>query len=284
MIFAPVKAKQLRKALFLVAAASALSFLSPCAIADVIRLNNGSLIEGQIIRDDDTAIVIISRGSPQFYPVDDVSAVVYSEIRVDPSSKRARSTALSPGGALMDSSIVAKIRERLLTYHGFVTRIGTVVEYLRWGDFQRAGVATQRAAKWVLPVQRGVFSPISALADVLILLGLRATTLWLALAFIREGRAFTRIGEFLVPAYGLLMTLMLYVTVTPSLPIQLALFPLALFGLGWLFAWMFSLTRGRALLAFSITLALNAGIEALLVSSQWLSVGFQNPLLQVAQR
>jgi len=163
-------------------------------------------------------------------------------------------------------------------------RIGTVAEYLRWGDTAHAGVAAQRAARWILPFHHGQVSPFSTLADILILLGLRAPLLWLALSFVREGRAFTRIAEFLIPAYGLLMLIMTYITITPWLSVQLVLFPLAIWGVAWLFIWMFVLTRGRALLAFSIALAMNVVIEYFLIQSQWLSVGLQNSLLQLAQR
>lgn len=274
-----------RKARWIFALALAAFLYSPSVYADVIRLNSGSVIDGQIIRDDDTAIVIVVNGSPQFYPADDVSAIIYSHIRIDPrSAKRSRFGVEASRQALLDTSVIAKIRERMLTYHGFVMRLGTVAEYLRWGDTARAGVAAQRAARWILPFHHGGFSPFSALADVLVLLGLRAPVLWLALAFVRESRAITRIAEFLVPAYGLLMLLMVYITITPWLAIQLALFPLAVCGVGSLFIWMFALTRGRALLAFSIAVAMNVLVEYLLVQSHWLSAGLQNPLLQIAQR
>ena len=275
----------LRRVCWVFALAIAGFLYIPNLYADVIRLNNGSLIDGQIIHDDDTAVVVLVKGVPQFYPADDVSAIVYSQIRVDPrSSRRSQFGVKATRQALLDTSVVAKIRERMLTYHGFFMRIGTVAEYLRWGDTVRAGVAAQRAARWILPFHHGQVSPFSALADILILLGLRAPLLWLALSFVREPRAFTRIGEFLVPAYGLLMLIMTYITVTPWLSVQLVLLPLAICAAAWLFIWMFVLTRGRALLAFSIAVAMNVVIEYFLVQSQWLSVGLQNSLLQLAQR
>lgn len=275
----------LRRIRWVFALAAAAFLYMPSLYADVIRLNNGSLIDGQIIRDDDTAVVVVVKGVPQFYPADDISAIIYSRIRVD--SRASKSSQFGVGAArqaLLDASVVTKIRERMLIYHGFVMRIGTIAEYLRWGDTAHAGVAAQRAARWVLPVHHRQVSPFSALADILILLGLRAPLLWLALSFVREPRAFTRIAEFLVPAYGLLMVMMTYITLTPWLAVQLMLFPLAVFGVAWLFVWMFVLTRGRALIAFSMALAMNVAIEYFLVQSQWLSAGFQNSMLQLAQR
>src|SRR3989338_356892 len=176
--------------------------------ADVIRLSNGSLIEGQIIRDDDTAVVILVRGRPEFYAADDVSAIIYSQLRVAPKGRGASAKGLGVSNPLADISLVAKIRGRLLTYHGFMTRMGIVSEHLRWHEFRRAGVAAQKAAQWILPLDRGQFSPSSALADLMILLGLRAPTLWLALLLFDERRAFTRIVEFLVAGYGPLVLLL----------------------------------------------------------------------------
>lgn len=246
------------------------------ARADVIRLSNGNTLEGQIIRDDDTAIVMLVNGQPQFFASTDVTAVIYSRLRI--ASKGGGSAedsrALTPT-ALRDTSLVAKLRERLLTYHGFMVRVGTVGEYLRWGQFRRAGVAAQRAAQWVLPFHRGEFNPFSALADVLILLGLRTPTLWLALLLVGEQRAFTRIMEFFVPSYGLLMLLMAYVTVTNVLWFQIALFPLAVLGVILLFTWMFALAPGRAVLGYALAVALNVGLEALLVYQGWLSTAAQ---------
>lgn len=251
------------------------------AQADVIRLNDGTVIDGQVIRDDDTAVIIVVKGQPQFYPAVDVSAILYNKPFIDVLPRQGRSSATQ---ALTDQSIVDKIRERLLTFHGFVLRTASAAEYLRWSQIKRAGRAFQRAAQWILPTHRGYFSPFSALADLLILLGLRAPTLWLALAFIRERRQFLRITEFFVPSYGLLMLLMLYVSLADAVWIQVVLFPLAIFAIALLFMWMFVLTPGRTLLAFMIAVAMNAGLEALLVRSNWLSAGLTSAFLQLAQR
>ena len=257
-----------------------LAIAVPAAIAqaDVIRLSNGNLIEGQILRDDDTAVVMLVNGAPQFFPADDVTAIIYSQLRIAPKSSKGSRVAPGLIGApqlLMDTSLVQKIRERMLTYHGFMMRIGVVAEHLRWQEWSRAGVAAQRAAQWVLPFHKRVFSPFSALADLLILLGLRAPTLWLTLLLVREPRGFIRIAEFFVLSYGLLMLLMTYVTVTGVLWFQLALFPLAVLAVAWLFMWMFVLTPGRAMLAYFLAIAMNVALEALLVYQGWLSAAGQ---------
>lgn len=168
-------------------------------------------------------------------------------------------------------TLVAKIQERLLVYHGFMQRIGQVVALLQSDREPAAYQHAQRAALWLLPLHRGQFSPYSTLADLIILLGLRAPALWLALRIVRDPRSWTRIVEYLVTAYALAMLLLSVVLTAPTLQIQLVSLTALLLGAGLLLSWVLALGPRRTILVFLIALALNVAVEFLLVNTGYLS-------------
>lgn len=168
-------------------------------------------------------------------------------------------------------TLVAKIQERLLVYHGFMQRIGQVVALLQSGRDQAAYQQTQRAALWLLPLHRGQFSPYSTLADFIILLGLRAPALWLALRIVRDPRSWTRLVEYLVTAYAFAMLMLAVILTAPTLQVQLFSLTGLMMGAVLLLAWVLMLGPRRTILVFLLALAFNAAVEFLLVTTGYLS-------------
>jgi hypothetical protein len=149
---------------------------------------------------------------------------------------------------------------------GLMRRAVPILEDVRRGHDPEAIQEAHRAVEGLLPVHRGHFSPLYALADLLILLGLRGPTVWLALLLMKEPRSFQRIAEFLVIAYGLTMLLMALTLNSAHLWITLCALPLAFGTLACFFAWMFALPFRRATAAFLLVVAFNLGVEAFLTS------------------
>ena len=168
-------------------------------------------------------------------------------------------------------TLVAKIQERLLVYHGFMQRLGQVVGLLQSDRDQAAFQHAQRAALWLLPLHRGQFSPYSTLADLIILLGLRAPALWLALWVVRDRRSWTRIVEYLMMAYTWAMLMLAVVLTAPTLQIELVSLTALALGAVLLLSWVLALGPRRTLLVFLLALALNVGVESLLVTTGYLS-------------
>lgn len=168
-------------------------------------------------------------------------------------------------------SLVDKIQERLLVYHGFMQRIGQVVSFLQADRDPAAYQHAQRAALWLLPLHRGQFSPYSTLADLIILLGLRAPALWLALRIVRDPRSWTRLVEYLVTAYAFAMLMLAVVLTAPTLQIQLAGLTALGAGVGLLLSWVLALGPRRTLLVLLLALAFNVAVEFALVTTGYLS-------------
>lgn len=184
----------------------------------------------------------------------------------------AQAVVVSPDAADSEQlTLVDKIQERLLVYHGFMQRIGQVVALLQADRDPAAYQHAQRAALWLLPLHRGQFSPYSTLADLIILLGLRAPALWLALWIVRDLRSWTRIVEYLVTAYAFAMLMLSVVLTAPTLQIQLVGLTAVALGAGLLLSWVLALGPRRTLLALLLALAFNVAVEFLFVTTGYLS-------------
>lgn len=237
--------------------------------ADTVRLKNGKIVEGDVIRQDDTQVTILVRGQPQFFSTAEVVSVSYSQLRfVPPPSASPDSEASQP--VRIDSALWERAGERLRTFDGLVKQTHRIPAHLQWLDRDQAFREAQQAVRESLPTQHGRFSPLSALADLLILLGLRAPTIWFALFLVRELRPLMRIAEFLVVAYGVAMLLMALAVHAGGFWIQLLVFPFAVVCVAGLFVWMFAIGWRRAILALPLAVGLNLGIEYLLISAQLL--------------
>lgn len=238
------------------------------ACADTIRLKGGRTIQGQIIREDTTQVAIIVSGTVEAYPKSAVEQLSYAHRRlVLPTTPSSSSFKASPETAV-DLTLIEQLQKRLQAFNRFTDRAGRIFEAVRYRKGGEALSEVQEAARETLPLHRDRFSPLSALADILILLGFRVPALWLALFVVKEPRQFTRIAEFLIPAYGLIMLLMAYAWMTTHFIVALVMFPAAIVVIMLLFTWMFALTPSRALLAFLIAVGSNVLIEYLLVQAR----------------
>ncbi len=239
------------------------------AWADAIRLKNGRVIQGQVMREDPTQVAIVVNGSMEGYPKSDIEQLTYSHRHLALPASGSVSFKPAPETSV-DLSLVEQVQKRLQAFNRFTDGLGRVIQFLRYHKDEEALSESQEAAREALPLARDRFSPMSALADILILLGFRAPALWLALFLVKEPRQFTRVAEFLIPAYGLIMLLMAYAATTAPFVVSAIMFPTALVAILFLFAWMFALSPGRALLAFLIAISSNILIEYLLTQAHLL--------------
>lgn len=174
----------------------------------------------------------------------------------------------------IDTELLDRVRTRLLADHRYLHQMQRVLAHLAQGHTDAAGLESQRAAQWLLPTSaRGAFSAFSALADLVILLGLRAPLLWLVLVFLRERRPLIRILEFLILGYCLVMLLMVVIglacsqTLSFGLWLQLIGIPLLAAILMFLFLWIFTLGVRKGLVAITLAVVLSVGSEHLLLAS-----------------
>lgn len=244
--------------------------VSQTVFADTLRLKSGRVIQGQIMREDSTQVAIVAGGSLEAYPKSDIEQIVYAHRRLALPANPGSASFNAVAPTAVDLSLIEQIQRRLQAFNRFTDRLGRILEVIRYHKNEEALSEAHEAAREALPLERDHFSPMSALADILILLGFRAPALWLALLFVKEQRQFTRIAEFLVPAYGLIMLLMAYAATTAPFIVSAVMFPAALLGILLLFAWMFALSPGRALLAFLIAIGSNVLIEYLLIQARLL--------------
>ena len=178
---------------------------------------------------------------------------------------------ISDQPVVVDMAFLDLIRARLLAGHRYFADTLGALKLLGQGDRDTAADEARQAAQRLLPITAsGGFSAMSALADLVNLLGFWATLLWLVLVLVRERRSFTRIAEFLVLGYCLIMLLMaclgLAFVQAPSIGLWIEIIgiPLLVTALAVLFGWLFVLPPGRALVAMGLAVALSVGIERLL--------------------
>jgi hypothetical protein len=235
--------------------------------ADTVHLKDGRVIEGDVVRQDATQVVIVVQGTPQAYPLSDVMVVARSRSRLHAPTALSMTKPAARPQIRTGVPLVRAIRDRLLAFHTVLDRLQRGTLAVRYEMKRVALEEFRRAAAWRLPLYRGAFSPQSALADLLILLGVRATALWLSLLLLRQGRPFTRITEFLVVVYGITALCMMVAFFTQTLWVAAAAFPAALGAAALLFVWMFGVPLGRASMAMLITLVINLTLEAVLLKT-----------------
>jgi len=236
------------------------------AHADTVRLKDGRTVEGKVLQSDTTVVAVLVESQPQFFARSEVDAIHYSGLRFSPS---ATSVSSAPGFGepiRIDSTILEDVGVRLRMSERLMRRAVPILEDVRRGHDPEAIQEAHQIVEGLLPMHRGRFSPLYALADLLILLGLRGPTMWLALLLVKEPRSFQRIAEFLVIAYGLMMLFMALTLDIAHLWITLCALPLAFGTLACFFAWMFTLPFRKAVVAFLVTVVFNLGVEVFLTS------------------
>ena len=235
--------------------------------ADTVRLKNGNTIEGDIVRSDGTQVTIVVKGQPQFFAADEVESVVYSHLRIIPPPVTSFHGSPAREPARVDSALLTAVGDRAQALHALGRRMRDLIENLQRDDDWAALETAQVTIQEILPIRHGRFTPLYALADVLILLGVRAPTVWLALLLVKEPRAMIRIAEFLMVAYGLTMLLMAWTLSVDVFWVTMLVIPIASGIITCLFAWMFSLRPRRAVSAFLLAVGMNLGIEYLLTAA-----------------
>jgi hypothetical protein len=239
--------------------------------ADTVRLKNGRTITGHVVKQDDAQVVIATTSGSEAVATSDVESINYSDLRFTPRRPSEQVMAPPAAASAMDTALLDRLRTRLFAGPRYVRQTQKVFNLLVAGRQTEAGAEAQRAAQHLLPTTvRGVFSPLSALADLVILLGFHSTLLWLVLALVRERRSFTRITEFLVVSYGLIMLFMMGIGTaleqgrSAGLWVEVVGVPLLLIALAALFCWMFAVRPLKAVSAGLLMVGANLGLGTLL--------------------
>jgi len=236
------------------------------AAADTVRLKGGKTVDGTIVREDASVVVMVVSGVPQFFARVDVEAISRSGARFVTPTAVHEAAAVTPAEPIeLNVRLIGRIRTRLTTFHWALQSYRNALRSTAAGRTRQASAEVHLAAEGLLPLHGGRFDPFSALADVLILLGLCAPTLWLALLLVKEGRSFTRIAELLVVGYGLAMLGMTGTRLADLLWVGLLGIPATFGAMGLLLAWMFNIEPRRAALALTLAIGLTLGTEYLLV-------------------
>lgn len=252
--------------------AVALGTLTATVWADTVRLKNGRTISGHVVKQDDAQVIIATSSGSEVVAASDVGSIRYSDLRFTPRLPSEQALVPPAEAAAIDTTLLDRIRTRLLAVRRYLKQTQKVLSLLVQGKQADAGSEAQRAAQHLLPTtSHGAFSPLSALADLVILLGFHSTLLWLSLVLVRERRSVMRIMEFLLLSYCLIMLLMVGIGLvfrqarSAGLWAEVIGIPLLLLALVLLFCWVCALRPGKALAATVLTAALSAGIETLLV-------------------
>src|SRR3989338_5790002 len=225
--------------------AALVSVFASAAAADTVRLKNGRTITGHVVKQDAAQVIITTSSGSEAVAASDVESIRYSGLRLTPRPPAEQAMAPSAEAAAMDTALLDRVRSRLLAFHRYLEQTQNVLGLLMQGERTAAGIEAHRAAQRLLPTtSHGAFSPLSALADLVVLLGFRSTLLWLSPALIRERRSFIRIMEFLVLSYCLIMLLMLGIEaafgrgLSAGLWVEAIGIPLLLVALAALCCWM----------------------------------------------
>ncbi|MBI4003457.1 MAG: cobalamin-binding protein [Candidatus Omnitrophica bacterium] len=251
--------------------AVALGTLTAAVWADTVRLKSGRTISGHVVKQDDAQVIIATSSGSDVVAASDVKSISYSDLRFTPRRPSEQALAPPTEAATMDTALLDRIRTRLLAGHRYLQQTQKVLNLLVQGKPVDAGSEAQRAARHLLPTTaRGVLSPLSALADLVILLGFHSTLLWLFLVLVRERRSIMRTMEFLLLSYCLIMLLMLGIGaafgqgLSAGLWVEAIGVPLLLMALAVLFCWMFTVRPLKALTVGLLATGASLGLGVLL--------------------
>ena len=241
------------------------------AWADTVRLKSGRTVSGHVVKQDDAQVIIATSSGSEVVAADDVESISYSSPRFTPRRPSEQTLAPPTEAVAIDTALLDRIRTRLLAGPRYVRQTQKVLSLLVEGQQADAGAQAQRAAQHLLPTaSHGAFSPLSALADLVILLGFHSTLLWLSLVLVRERRSVMRIMEFLLLSYCLIMLLMVGIGAafgqgfSAGLWAEVIGIPLLLLALAALFCWMFTVRPMKALMAWVLAVGVTLGLEMLL--------------------
>lgn len=242
-----------------------------CACADEVRLKDGRTLEGAIIRRQGDQILMAVAGRTEIIAAADVEAVRYDDLRLVPSPPAAPA-AHAPAPAIelakFNATLTEELGQRIKVFPETARSAGRAAQHAWHGATQPALEDVRWAAQRLLPVRGGGLDPYSALADLILLLGLRAPLLWLALALVRERRSYVRIAEYLALTYLAMMTLLAFSVSAGDPLVGLGLLGSSVVCAGALFLWMFGVSWPRSLAAVTLAAALMLGVDYFL----WVSL------------
>jgi hypothetical protein len=237
------------------------------ASADLIRFKDGRTIRGNIMRRSAGQLMVMVAGELESIAASEIDSITYEEVHLAPAAPERVPTLeqqVSKTLEAFNNTFTEVLRQRVKVFAELARLAHSAVGHLLAGAADRALEDTRLAARQMLPVRGGDLDPYSALADIVILLGLRAPMLWLSMVLIRERRSYIRIAEYLVLSYLGMMALGSFSAATTDPLTGLALLAAALAWAGGLYLWMFGLSWPRSGTALGLAVALMLGADALM--------------------
>ncbi len=249
---------------------------TPLLSADTIRLKNGNALRGQLIQETEESLTLRVGRQKVVVARHDVETLDYEPARKAPRKLPPfdLSTLAEPAKeGLLGQEFLMAIQQRLGASQHVVKNLREAWVALHYEDHEVVSAAIRRAAQAWLPLRDGAFEPITLLAQLLVLLGMRILTLWVGLILVRQPHDFIRIAEFMVPAYGLMVVLVSFWMVFATIPAMVGSILVWVLGATALFMWMFRVSPGKALLALILILQMNFWIEYGLLHTGAIKVG-----------
>ena len=242
------------------------------ASADTIRLKNGRMVEGQIVREDETSVTVMIGSQPEFYArseVESVSRGLHLNVSTTP---RPMASSQTTGRVIIDETPLKQIGQRVRAFHEGFHQLREAAVSLRTIPSSQALEQVRHALASVLPTRGGAWDLGSLLLDLLIAILVRAPVVWIASTVVRGQPHFLRAGAFALLLYGLTLLGSVVVTLAPAQPLALAWFT-GLIVAGSvvgvavpLFMWLFNTGLVPSGCALLIYVGLSAGVDHVLLN------------------
>ncbi len=252
---------------FVTGSALALVVLCHVANADTVRLKNGNTIDGQIVKEDETMVVMKIDGGQAIFLKAEIASIIRSPVQEPVSRPPSVSTTLavqrlSHAGTLLRPFLLAEVE--------YAKHSRAAFELFRQGDHQGTLKELDQAARLFWALQGNL---VSVLQGLLVHSLIRVPTLWLMLMLLNgrpplrwvilyEGFVYAlkvatvKVALSVLAASGIVSTI-LFVMAAPAVVFLMVFVLMGKFGIGF---W-------RGVLALALTGFLNLGATHLLLRS-----------------
>ncbi len=243
------------------------------AAADTVRLKNGRTVEGQVVRTDESSVVVVVKGQPEFFAPTEVESIHYSSMRI--VAPRAGPSGVGSGSASVgfDSSMLDELKRRAAVLPHAFTQLQSAQAKWHRGVRLAALKEARDAVQSLLPLHGGAIRLLSVLADLCLVFLVRLPLLWMILWMLSAQPDLARVAKWVFLAYAmkllLLVALMLSCDYAGTTGLVMAGIATLSAGGGMLLLAVRTLDIGvgRAAVALTLAAVLNVALDVLLVNS-----------------